>query len=399
MMQAFADLEIKTRLDGRDRAELIEPADGWRLSVFLPLENSNHEGRLGAATLRELRKQAVAFMESRGVPAVEKGELLHPLDAMTEASGDGIFQGQGMAIFASERMTKIVVLRDTPKPFVELDRNFRLDPLHQALAGRDRFRLLELNLHSIRLWEGDSVSMGPVSLDGIGTNIKDAVHFEDEDAQTRFRTNSGPMGQGSTKGQGSAYYGAGGESQDRKNAFLNFYRKVDHGLASKLAVERHLPLILAGVGYLMPIYREANSYPGLSALQIPGATHEEGSKEELHRKASSLLREAWKREIARSLDFYRENRATTRTVSGYADAVRTAYYKRLTHLFIRKGDVRWGTFSAPDGETEVFEGYRPGSVDLVNLAVARALMDHGRVYAIEDEDMPAGAGMAGICRT
>jgi hypothetical protein len=399
MTQAFADLDIKTRLDGRDRDDLIEPTDAWRLSVLLPLENSINEGRLGAATLRELRKQAAALMESRRLSAAEKGELLHPLEAVIDASGDGIFQGQGMAIFASERMTKILILRDTPKPFVELDRHFRLEPLHQELAGMDRFRLLELNLQSIRLWEGDSVSMHPVSLDDIGTNIKDAVHFEDEDAQTRFRTNSGLMGQGGTRGQGSAYYGAGGESQDRKKAFLNFFLKVDNGLASKLAEERHLPLILAGVGYLMPIYREANSYPGLSALQIPGATHEEGSKEELHRKASSLLREAWKREIAKSLDFHRENLATPRTVSGYIDVVRSAYYKRLTHLFIRKGDVRWGAFSAPDGKTKVFEGYRPGSVDLVNLAVARTLMGQGKVYAVEDAEMPAGAGMAGICRT
>lgn len=38
-------------------------------------------------------------------------------------------------------MSKILILRDTPKAFVELDRNFRLDPLHQTLAGRDRFRI------------------------------------------------------------------------------------------------------------------------------------------------------------------------------------------------------------------------------------------------------------------
>lgn len=398
-MQAFADLEIKTRLDGQDRTDLIAPGDAWRLTLYLPLENTINEGRIGAATLREMRKLAAGTMESRRLSAAEKEELLYPLDAVIDASGDGIFQGHGMAIFASERMTKILILRDTPKPFLELDRHFRLDPLHQALAGRDRFRLLELNLQSIRLWEGDSISMHPVSLEGIGTNIKDAVHFEDEDAQTRFRTNSGPIGAGNSRGQGSAYYGAGGENQDRKNAYLNFFRKVDRGLVSKLTEERQLPLILAGVGYLMPMYREVNSYPGLSALQIPGATHEEGSKQELHRKTSSLLLSAWNREIGKTLDFYRENRATPRTVSGYADVVRSACYKRLTHLFIRKGDIRWGSFSASEGKTETFDAYRPGARDLVNLSVARTLMEQGRVFALEESEMPEGSAIAGICRT
>lgn len=398
-MQAFAGLDIKTRLDGQDRHDLIEAGDVWRLTVYLPLENTINEGRHGAATLREMRKLAAGNMDSRRLATSEKEELLHPLDAVIEASGDGIFQGQGMAIFASDRMTKILILRDTPRPFLELDRQFRLDPLHQILAGRDRFRLLELNLQSIRLWEGDSISMQPVSLEGIGTNIKDVLHFEDEDAFTRFRTNSGPIGVGAAKGQGSAYYGAGGDNQDRKNAYLNFFRKVDRGVASKLAAERQLPLILAGVGYLMPMYREVNSYPGLSALQIPGATHEEGSKLELHRKASSLLRSAWNREIGRGLDFYRENRSTPRTVSGYADAVRSACYKRLTHLFIRKGDVRWGAFSPSEGKTEMFDAYRPGARDLVNLSVARTLMEQGRVFALEDSDMPEDSAIAGICRT
>jgi hypothetical protein len=43
--------------------------------------------------------------------------------------------------------------------------------------------------------------------------------------------------------------------------------------------------------------------------------------------------------------------------------------------------------------------YRPGARDLVNLAAARTLMDHGNVFAVEEVDMPAGSCMAGICRS
>lgn len=398
MPSAMTEIEKKYRLESGDEAQLLGTGSGWRLSLFLPLEKSSHEAKVGAVQLRDLRKAAEAEMDGRLIGHQEREALLAPIDALLNAPPAHIYHGEGLAVYASEGFSKTVVLPQSPAPSVEVDRHFRLDPIFQGLAGKDRFYLLCLSLHSIQLWEGDGVSMKPIPLGELETNIKDALHFEDSDTQVQFHTNSGSPSRNNSKGQGSTFFGVGGENHDRKGEFLSFFRIIDKGIAAKL-VDKRIPLILAGVGYLMPIFREANTYGRLAPFQIPGATHAVGPIGELHAKASALLREDHQREMQKALAEYRENLTNARTVSGFTDVVPSACHKRLTHLFIRRDARQWGIFNPADGRTEVLGEYRHGAEDLVKLAAVKTLLGHGKVYIVEDMEMPIDAEIAGLCRT
>jgi release factor family 7 len=398
MPNAVNDIETKYRLDTGDVAQLLGTGPAWRLSLLLPLEKSSHEAKVGAVQLRDLRRAAEAEMDRRLIGPLERAGLLAPIDALLNAPPAHVYHGEGLAIYVTVGFSKTVILAQAPAPSVEIDRHFRLDPLLQGMAGKDRFYLLCLSLHSIQLWEGDGVSMKPISLEDLETNIKDALHFEDSDTQVQFHSNSGSPSRNNSKGQGSTFFGVGGENHDRKREFLSFFRIIDKGIAVKLA-EKQVPLILAGVGYLMPIFREANTYGQLAPYQIPGATHAAGPVGELHAKASALLREDRQREMLKALSEYRENLTTARTVSGFTDVVPSACHKQLTHLFIRKGDRQWGIFNPADGRTEVLGEYRQGAEDLVNLAAVKTLLGQGKVYVVEDGEMPEDSGIAGLCRT
>jgi hypothetical protein len=275
---------------------------------------------------------------------------------------------------------------------VQVDRHFGLEPLLHGLAGKDRFYLLGLSLHAIQLWEGDGLSMKKIPLDGLDTNIKDALHFEDSDASVHVQANRG------SKGQGSTFYGvSGGYNDEKKKEFATFFRKIDHGIAARMP-RKDVPLILAGVGYLMPIYREVNTYAHLSTLEIPGKSDAAGSSEDLHDKASALLRDSEREEMKKAVATYKENLATSRTASGFTDVVPCAFYNKLTHLFVRKGSRQWGVFTPGDGKTVLIDGFRPGAEDLVNLACARTLAARGKVYVLEGDEMPEGSEIAGLCR-
>ena len=115
-------------------------------------------------------------------------------------------------------------------------------------------------------------------------------------------------------------------------------------------------------------------------------------------KASSILRGEEHDRLEHDLSIYKENLANGRTASGFTDIVPTAYYKKLTHLFIRKGSRQWGSFSAVDGKTVLFDGYRPGAVDLTDLSCTRTIMGNGHVYVLKKDEMPAESEIAGLCR-
>ena len=61
----------------------------------------------------------------------------------------------------------------------------------------------------------------------------------------------------------------GGVTDDTKENLLKYFRLIDRGLHDLFEDER-APLVLAGVEYLFPIYREANTYPRLIEEGIPG---------------------------------------------------------------------------------------------------------------------------------
>ncbi|MEO6098145.1 MAG: hypothetical protein ABIW76_21765 [Fibrobacteria bacterium] len=400
MPNAIAGIDPFYRLNPGDRAELLGNGPGWKLSLFLPLEKSSREAKVGSVLLRDLRRSAEAEMEARMIGHIERGILLAPVDALLAEAGKGIFHGEGLAVYASasDGFAKTVILSAPPEASFEIDRNFRLDPLHASLAGKDRFYLLCLSLHAIQLWEGDGLTLKPIDLGALETNIEDALDFEDSDSQVQFRTNSASPSRNKAKGQGSTFFGVGGENHDRKAEFLDFFRIIDKGIAS-LLTDKDVPLILAGVGYLMPLYREANTYAHLAPFQIPGATHAVGPIEDLHAKTNALMREERHREAVKALFEYRENLVSERTVSGFTDVIPCAHRKLVTHLFIRKDSRQWGTYSPSDGRTEIFSAYRRGAVDLVNLACVKTLAGHGKVYILDAVDMPPDSEIAGLCRT
>ena len=83
------------------------------------------------------------------------------------------------------------------------------------------------------------------------------MQIDEFDKQVRFRAGSmsGAPGMAMVSGHG-------GVTDDTKENLLKYFRLIDRGLHDLLKDER-APLVLAGVEYLFPIYREANTYPRL----------------------------------------------------------------------------------------------------------------------------------------
>src|SRR5690242_4678346 len=65
------------------------------------------------------------------------------------------------------------------------------------------------------------------------------------------------------------FHGQGVGTDDEKGQLLHFFQQIDRGLHPLFANEQ-APLILAGVAYLFPLYREANPYAHLIEEGVPG---------------------------------------------------------------------------------------------------------------------------------
>ncbi|MDB5048753.1 MAG: hypothetical protein JWO30_1824 [Fibrobacteres bacterium] len=396
MITGKSTLTLKSGFTREDLSRISEDGNGWRLSLYMPLYRTGREVRQSPILLKDLRSRALAELEARGCDPETIEELLAPVNRILEETDFTVLQGEGMAALSARGFSASYLLPIAPPAMVETGRRFLLDPLLPLLFENGRFHLLALSLNSVRLYQADRLRLEEISLNGMATNMREALRFEDSESYLMLHSGVPPAGKAGGTGIFHGHGGGKGDVKERKKDILDFFQQLDKGIGERLP-EYDLPLMLAGVEYLLPIYREANTHPRLLDRAILG-NPEVALRQDLHAKAWKKYRESRDEEKKGILRLYGERLASPEAVSGIADVLPAAWEKRILHLFLRKGYRQWGVFD-PDNQRLVLED-GPGAdrEDLVNLACIHALLGGGKVYAVEAGEIPEKADIAALCR-
>ena len=167
---------------------------------------------------------------------------------------------------------------------------------------------------------------------------------------------------------------------------MRYFRQIDQGLQDFLR-EEPAPLVLAGVEYLLPIYKEANTYPHLLGEGITG--NPEGvSPEELHRQAWALVEPHFRQEQEKAAARYRQLAGTGKTANDAREIVPAAYHGRVECLFVAVGRQQWGDYDPGTDQVSIHPEPQPGDFDVLDLAATQTLLQGGTVYAVEPAEVP-----------
>jgi hypothetical protein len=158
-----------------------------------------------------------------------------------------------------------------------------------------------------------------------------------------------------------------------------------------------LSLVLAGVEYYFPIYREANSYPHLVEGVVAG-NPEAQTIVDLYQRALGLVApRRFESDLAEASARYRALAGTGRTSNRVVGTVSAALEGRVDVLFVAVGVQVWG--SAEDSSRVVWHEVPESSdIDLLDLAAVRSLLQGGTVYAVQPAAMPDESPLAAILR-
>jgi hypothetical protein len=208
----------------------------------------------------------------------------------------------------------------------------------------------------------------------------------------QFQTGTGVVG---GKGERAAMF-HGQDLADNKERIQRYFRQIDQGLHDLLKDEQ-APLVLAGVEYLLPIYREVNTYQYLLSGGITG--NPEGvNPEDLHRQAWAQVEPYFKREQEAAAARYRQLAGTGKTSLDPREIVPGAYHGRVDVLFVAVGRQQWGDFDPGANRVKLDSQAEPGSSDLLDLAATQTLLHGGSVYAVESSEVPDEALLAAVFR-
>ena len=375
--------------------ELIRRTNGPHVSIYIPTHRAGAEIQQDRIRLKNLLVKAEEILIEGGMRAPDVSKMLLPARNRVEDTAFWRDQRDGLAAFLSSAWSQVFSL---PLHFNEdlvVGDRFHIKPLLPLLSGDGQFFILALSLARIKLFHASRESIEEVDLESVPGSLNEALRFDDPERRLQFHTQSdSPV---STTDRDALFHGHGvGADNAQKERILRFFHHLDRGLHAYLHDET-MPLILAGVDYLHPIYREANSYPFLTEEGIVG-NPEEKSAQELHNQAWEVVAPYFQRERQTLASQYKDLSGTDRSSDKLAHILPAAFRGQIHVLFVQKEAQIAGTYEPHTGKLIVHEERKVGDEDLLDLAAIKTLIYGGKVYAVLEENMPSESAIAAIFR-
>lgn len=158
------------------------------------------------------------------------------------------------------------------------------------------------------------------------------------------------------------------------------------------------PLVLAGVGYLHPLYDEVNSYPHKIDEGITKDV-DRMPVEDLHSLSWNIVKDKYKTDVDKALGVY-QNLADEDgdTSENLEEIISAAHYQRIHTLFVAENQHVWGQFDAEKNDVNIEDEKKPQNQDLLSKAAAQTLINGGNIFVIPQEQIPGKNEAAAILR-
>jgi hypothetical protein len=376
-----------------DLKELVEQQQGLCVSIYMPTAQLSSETGQNSVRFKNLIRQAEAELEKYELHPTDLGQFLQPAIDLDE---DEFWQDQnaGLALFISEGFFRFYRVPIDMIELVVVNDRFHLKPLIPLLSGDDRFYILTLGQRDVRLLESNRYGMTrEVEIEGLPKSMDEALQY-DETAKDEQRRQGGGAGRAAL--QAGSYHGQGGERENVKEDLLQYFQLVDKALHDFFH-NRHAPLVLAGVNYLLPIYHEANTYNFIVEEGIQHNTKEQ-TAQELHAEAWAIVEPQFQANQQKAIDYYHESIAAGKGSNDLDEVIQGAFYGRVEQLFVPVGVQKWGHFDPDSMKLEMHSDAQPGDEDLLNAAAIQTIFHGGTVYAVEPEEVPDDTPVAAVFR-
>ncbi len=385
------------RLSKNEIKTLLEMHEGPCVSIFLPTSRGGVESQQDELRLRHQIRDSENRLLLENLRSTEVEKLLEPFNALLDDGGFWLHTVDGLAIFRTSEMFSYYRLPYSFKEQVVVSDHFYLKPLLPFLATGGRFYILAISQNAIRLLEGTRFSIHELELpETVPANLAEALKYEEAENEVSFYSSSSGALVGKGGRKAAIFYGQGVGHDDSKDHLLRYFQQIDRGLHALLRDES-VPLVLAGVEYLFPIYRQANTYPYLLHQGVPG-NPDKLSSDVLHEEAWAVVEPYFQRVQERTAAQYRDNIGTARTSNDIREIMPAAYYGQIGSLFVAIDQELWGNFDPTSNTIHVHKEARFRDDDLLDEAATQTILHGGPVYAVEQAKVPGESVLAAVFR-
>jgi hypothetical protein len=377
-----------------DVKRLSEVREDRCISLFMPTVRSGNEVRQNRIRFKNLMHRVKETLESEGMRTTEIQRYLEPAARIEH---DRIFWQQqldGLAVFRTARSFRYYRLPLSLEELALVGRRLHVKPLLPLFSGNGRFYVLTLSQKQVRLFLGSHYSVNEVRLKRVPQGLADAMKYDEVERQLQYHSGTGAAEKGGRRA--AVYHGQGAGKAEVKDQILRYFRRVDRAVHGVLRGEQ-APLVLVGLEYLFPIYRQANTYPHLLEEHLDVNADELGV-EELHEKAWDLVAPHFRSSQEQAARRFSELAGAGRASDRLEEIVPAALDRRVEALFLPRKEHAWGSFDRRKRKVTVGGKPGPEKEDLLDLSAVHTLDADGTIFAVDPAALPGNGPCAAIFR-
>jgi hypothetical protein len=351
------------------------------ISIYIPTHRSGMEvnEKIDQINLKNQVQDVANELQNWQLHSRDIEKLLGPVKELLDDSSFWNGQSEGLAIFLSPDSFDYFTLPVTFAELTYVSDHFYVLPLVSYLNDTGKFFLLSLSLSGAEFYEGLPHHLNKIDVEELlPEQMEDVIGYDFKEKHLQFRT-------GQTGNNNSLIHGQGKGEDEDKIEIEKFFRAINDGLM-KIVTNRQRPMVIAGVDYLIPIYKSVNGYKHLSDKFIPG-NPEHVDPNELHSKTKALLADHFDEDRSKNLEVFEQ--ALSKAAASYRedDVIKEAYNKRIDTLFVKKNELMWGIFDMENYTVKQRDESRYKSC-LLNFAAVHTFLNGGTVYILDENEMP-----------
>lgn len=338
------------------------------ISFHVPTSKAGRETIQGAINLKNLLSETTRDLQEFGLESKAISQLLDPVHALVDDTDFWQHQNMGLSIFASEGYLRAFSLPISVPVRQFVGDAFDVVPILPMLTNDGKFYILALSENHVRLLEATRYDFSEIVVDDMPASMSSTLP-EDEPEKQQQR-HGGASGSPTYFGSGS-----GGGSEDHKVNLKRFFDRVDAAL-SPYFNEHPAPVVLAGVEYLLPIYRTANTVATILDGEVHG-NKDRTSDEQLHEEAWKIVAPLFTEAQSAAVDAFHHLLSAGTASLDEKEIATAADSGRVATLFV-----------AIDAKNS----------PSLNHAVVETISKGGEIFAMDQETMPTDQPLAASFR-
>jgi hypothetical protein len=360
--------------------ELAEITAPNCISIYIPTSPSgdrNEDKIRFKNQIQKLEKQ----LEELGLDERERDAKLKPARKLLEDTRFWNNLSYGLAVFIYENTFQTFISEHEFETQTYLNDHLHLLQLIKDIGNKE-FHLLILSGNTVKLYQGDEVHLEEMEMDDdFPKSMTDAIGEDYEQKSLQFRS-------GLTESESGVFHGHGsGSDAETKKEFEKFFHALDDALNKHLPSEGHRPLIIASDEHTFHHFKNVSSYPNLFEKPLAG-NHEETSETDLLKMSLKLLGDNTDSSLKQAKTDFQEMVSKGESSADLTKVVGAAYNGQVAELFVEPGTELPGYFDPQTNELTLHESSETSSVDLLNLAAVHTVVQGGKVYLLEKDEMP-----------